>query len=378
MSHEIGLYVHIPFCKAKCYYCDFNSYPGLDSLIPEYINALKTEIEIYAGKLKDKKISTIYIGGGTPSILDGASIDSLLKVIFRNFSVCKDAEITIESNPGTLDSSKLHAYHSAGINRLSIGLQSWQDRLLKSIGRIHTANDFIVNFNEARNAGFMNINIDLMFGLPGQTMEDWMSTLQNVISLKPEHISCYSLKVEEGTPMDKLIQEDESLAIPEELDRMMYHHVVRELKKSGYRHYEISNFALSGFESRHNMIYWNACEYLGVGAGSHSYILGERFGNEESPSEYINKINLKGSASYSEGIIDTMESIKEYMILGLRLIDGISPEHFEKRYGINIYELYGEKIEELKSRGLLKTEDNRICLTETGLDLANQVFVEFI
>lgn len=405
-ENSLGIYVHIPFCKSKCYYCDFNSYSGKEYLIDSYFDALLTEIKSSSEALKRRPVRTIFIGGGTPSLVDPDYIKSLLEVLRSHFNVDQDAEISMESNPGTLAFSSLKAYWEAGVNRLSIGLQAWQDRLLAGMGRIHKREQFVENLGEAIKAGFRNINADLIFGLPGQAFDDWAETLEAVTSLCRNtamntatnytstgltHLSCYSLKIEEGTVFGDRLAEGSLAAADDDLDRKMYAYTVELLTKKGYRHYEISNFAKPGFECNHNLIYWKDREYAGFGAGAHSYLNGKRFNNVESIEKYIHAVgysimSAKNTTqnSYAASLHENIESISrkeamsEFMILGLRLIDGVSMEEFEQRFGMKMHEVYGEKLDKLVSEGLLIEVGEQVRLTALGLDLANKVFVEFI
>lgn len=375
---SIGLYIHIPFCKSKCNYCDFNSFSGKEDYFDRYFHVLQQEIRHYSGALKDHTIDTVFIGGGTPSLVDSKYIYELLKNCRQYFNIYNKAEISMESNPGTLSYEKLLSYRINGVNRLSMGLQAWQDRLLVSLGRIHTSEDFTVNYEAAIKAGFRNINVDLIFGLPGQTMNDWAVTVHKVLKLGLQHISCYSLKIEEGTVFGNLLEEGRLEPVDEELDRRMYRFAIDEMTKHGYMHYEISNFALPGFECRHNVRYWKAEEYLGIGAGAHSYLNGNRFNNVNGVEEYINVKSLDMGASENIQAITESESMAEYMILGLRLTNGIVVQEFESRYGVGIYSIYGRQIEKLLKKQLIEQEDGRLRLTAYGLDVANEVFMEFI
>lgn len=417
MDNGIGLYIHIPFCKKKCYYCDFNSYPGMDHLAGSYFNALKTEMGVMSEGLKGRTVKTIFIGGGTPSLIDPGYISRLLEDCGRFFSISPDAEISMECNPGTLTFENLRIYRQAGINRLSIGLQAWQDRLLESLGRIHKRRQFTDNLEAAYKAGFTNVNADLIFGLPGQTFEDWAETLEEVTSPfagnRLTHLSCYSLQIEEGTVFGDKYEAGALIPAEDELDRKMYGYAVGFLAEKGYRHYEISNFALPGYECRHNLIYWRAEEYAGFGAGAHSYLNGRRFGNTAGIEEYISAVKRfekktcgsgdNGSCGNGEGnnhidrLINTelhediqhigrRESMSEFMILGLRLIKGVSSEEFRLRYGAELQEVYGDKLRSLVNMGWLVRDagnnalqrDVHYRLSALGLDLANKVFVEFI
>lgn len=385
MNEATGIYIHVPFCRAKCYYCDFNSYPDKDNLIAAYFKAMETELEFYGNKFKSRVIDTIFIGGGTPSYPDEKYIIQVLDVCRRNFNLSDNAEITIESNPGTLSREKIRAYRQSGINRLSIGLQAWQDRLLKKMGRIHTVEEYINNFAMAREEGFENISTDLIFAIPGQTLEDWCETLENVVAMGPEHISCYSLQIEEGTLFGKLYSEGRLTPVEDELDREMYYRAKEILGNAGYKHYEISNFARPGYQCRHNLIYWQTAQYIGIGAGAHSYIEGKRFNNVYSPEEYINLTQLGKSTVENVISIDKEGAMSEYMILGLRLIDGINSKDFERRFDEDLWKVFGEQLEKLAVRGLIVIEPaacqengENVRLTDKGLDLANQVFMEML
>lgn len=376
--NEIGLYIHIPFCKSKCYYCDFNSYEGKENLIPSYVNALKDEICIYGEGLKGYFIDTIFIGGGTPSMLKAQYVYDLLDACRLNFAISRNAEITIESNPGTLTHDKLLLYKDAGINRLSIGLQAWQNTLLEKAGRIHRVHEFVDNFKLAKEIGFEDINVDLIFGLPQQTLQEWIESVENVMELEPSHISCYSLSIEEGTMFGKMAALGELETIDDEIDRNMYRHAIEKASENKYRHYEISNFAKPGFECRHNLKYWNAEEYLGFGAGAHSYFKGVRFNNVYSVEEYISSITIGEIPVENRHIIDKKEAMTEFMMLGLRLINGVEAGVFQKRYEEDMFGMFAGQVEKLAKKQLIEVEGERIRLTGFGLDLANQVFMEFI
>lgn len=379
MEKSIGLYIHVPFCKSKCYYCDFNSFSNKNGLVAAYFEALKKEIVIYGERAKGYEVKTVFIGGGTPSSVDCRYIEDVVGLCRQHFKIEEDAEISIESNPGTLSEDKLRAYKYIGINRLSIGLQAWQNRLLKNIGRVHSIEEFVHNYKLAREIGFNNINIDIIFSLPHQTMEDWAETVDNVAGLGPEHISCYSLKIEENTVFGEKYEHGEIDEIDDQADREMYYLAKRRLAGHGYGMYEISNFAMEGYECKHNIIYWKAKEYLGLGAGAHSYFNKKRYNNLYSIEDYIkNYIVYEGKYIEGEAIIDEVESMSEYIILGMRLTSGISQSEFKERYGIDIMERFGGRFEKLIDKGLVEHKDGRILLTQTGLDYANQVFMEFI
>lgn len=374
MRKSIGIYVHIPFCKAKCYYCDFISYSNKANLIEEYIKALVKEIEYV--DLEKYSIDTIYIGGGTPSILDSKYIKEILEKITPE----KDAEITIEINPGTCNKEKLEEYKKIGINRLSIGLQSTDNKLLAEIGRIHTYEEFLRTYNQAREIGFSNINVDLMLGLPNQTLEILEKSVKTVVSLKPEHISIYSLILEEGTKLYDMVNEGKLKLPSEELERNMYWRIKHILEKKGYIHYEISNFAKEGYKSRHNIDCWKQKEYIGLGASAHSYLDNKRYSNTESIENYIKNIN---NHEFEKNItiheIQTKEDKQnEYMILGLRKLEGVSIRKFRNKFKENPILFYKDELGKLIEEGLIEISKNQIRLTDRGLDLANLVFEEFI
>jgi oxygen-independent coproporphyrinogen-3 oxidase len=370
------LYVHIPFCLRKCAYCDFNSYTCLEQ-IPVYLEALKKEASGYRDI--GFVIKSVFIGGGTPTILSEQQLLSLIEMLYKVFNIMHGAEFTIEANPGTLTRNKLLLLNSMGVNRLSIGLQSYQDRLLKVIGRTHSVKDFQDNYYNARAVGFNNINVDLIFGLPFQTLYDYMQTLEHVIKISPEHVSCYSLSIEEGTRLHHMRQVGTLHSIPsEEEEREMYHQCVKLLKDSSYLHYEISNFAKQGRMSEHNLAYWKTEEYLGLGAGAHSYLNGERFYNHYLIEDYIRNANQNNGAVVDRVKICQEEEQAEYCFMGLRLIEGINKDGFFKRFGENIDHLYKKQIYKLKKQGLLKEENHYLKLTPKGLDFANLVFVEFL
>jgi len=375
-NKEIGIYVHIPFCKRKCYYCDFISYSNKDSKIEEYIQAVKKEI---AWQKIKSEITTIYIGGGTPSYIGSKYIKEILEEI-QNKNVSENAEITIEVNPGTVTMEKLTDYKQAGINRLSIGLQTSKDELLKQIGRIHNFEQFLETYKMARKVGFKNINVDLMLGLPNQRISDLKETLEKIIELQPEHISVYSLIVEDGTPIANKIENGE-LELPEEdIERNMYWYVKNTLELNGYYHYEISNFAKKGYESKHNMNCWKQKEYIGIGAAAHSYRDITRYSNTENLGEYIRNIqkeNFERNRIIHE-IQKEEDTKKEYMILGLRQIEGVQISKFKEKFVDNPIYLFRKELNKLSEQNLISIDDDNIKLTNKGIDLANLVWEEFV
>lgn len=376
---SIGIYIHIPFCQRKCKYCDFVSFDRCNEKMKEkYIQAILKEIENCD---KTKKASTIYFGGGTPSILPAEEIQRILEKIRQKFEIAKNAEISIEVNPGTVNLQKLEMYQNIGINRLSIGLQTTQNRLLKLLGRIHTYEDFVKVYETARKLNFANINVDLMLGLPTQNLEDIEKSLSEVIALNPEHISLYSLILEEGTELEKLVSNHELEMISENLERKMYWQTKQILEKNGYIHYEISNFAKKNFESKHNLACWNQKEYIGFGVAAHSYMDKKRFSNSNDLEKYMENIE---NGDFSKNIIlqekeQSFESqAKEYMMLGLRKLEGVSISEFEQKFQMHPLFYFRFEISKLEENGLLEVDLDRIRLTKKGLDFANRVFEEFV
>ncbi len=376
MKKEIGLYIHIPFCMQKCNYCDFISFANQDRFMERYKEAVIKEIR--NKNISNYNLKTIYIGGGTPSILDSHYISDIIDEI-KEYIVDR-AEITIEINPGTVNEQKLKQYKSIGINRISIGLQSTNDTILKEIGRIHTFQDFLKVYDLSRKIGFDNINVDLMIGLPNQTLEILEQSVKEVIKLAPEHISIYSLILEENTKMWDMVNQGKIELISEELERQMYWKVKKMLEEHGYIHYEISNFAKKGYESKHNLDCWGQREYIGIGVAAHSYLDKTRFSNTINLEEYINNIN---NGNFDKNIIinerQTEEDVKkEYMILGTRKIDGISISNYKSKFGENPIVTYKQELKKLVQEELLEIDGDYIKLTNRGLDLANLVWQEFI
>ena len=364
---ELSVYIHIPFCKSKCFYCDFLSFDKKERDFFDYTEALTKEIKAF--DFTKYQVKTIFLGGGTPTVLPPLFLCRILEA-FPAKSIQEATEITIEANPATVNLESLKMLKAAGVNRLSLGLQAWQDRLLKKLGRIHTQKEFLQTYEQAQQAGFDNISVDLMFGLPEQSLFDLQETLTEVIKLKPKHISLYSLILEEGTKFFEMYDE-----IEEELDREMYEKSMQQLKDSGYNKYEVSNFSKIGFESIHNTAYWQRKEYIGFGLTAHSFLNGERFSNSEDYEKYIiNPCNAKENVQ-SLSIKDSME---EFIFLGLRMSDGISISEFEKCFGQTIFSVYPAQIENFVSQNLLKKENDRIFLTESGFSVSNRVFTEFL
>lgn len=377
---EIGIYIHIPFCKSKCIYCDFNSFAKKDYYIEEYINAVIKEIEEYGKQNKEVLIKTIYIGGGTPSYISENYIKEILEAIKNNFKILSNAEITIEINPGTVNRRKLNTYYKAGINRLSIGLQSTNDKLLKQLGRVHDFEDFLETIRLANTIGFSNINADCMIGLPNQTIFDVEETLNVLINLRLTHISVYSLIVEPNTPLEKKIESGELKLPDEEIERYMYWFAKRKLEENGYLHYEISNFAKPLFRSKHNLDCWNQKEYKGFGVSASSYENGIRYTNTSKIDKYVE--NVKNGQLKKNYILEEKQDresmMKEYMLLGLRKITGVSINEFRKKFGTIPMFKYNKEITKLINEGLIQSNGINIRLTKKGLDLANLVWEEFV
>lgn len=390
---SLGLYIHIPFCHAKCAYCDFYSQSGAgDELMQRYVDALLLQMEDYASSAKDHSVDTVFIGGGTPSALPVKAMSDLLSGISRHFSIKKGAEFTMEANPATVSPAALSKYRKLGVNRLSIGLQSANADELSALSRIHTRDDFEASYKAARRAGFDNISVDLMYGIPLQTADSFSRTLDYVTALEPEHISVYGLKIEEGTPFARV---RDTLILPDEdTEADMYLDCVRYLDAKGYRHYEISNFARPGYECRHNLKYWNCDEYLGLGCAAHSYFGGMRFSMKRDLMLYIDAMEADittGSMLGGDGIniaeeqirnaapIDEMytvapsERIGEYIMLRLRLTEGISSAEFEARFGMNFDALYGRRLKIYIDNGFMTYNGDRYAFTPKGMYVSNYI-----
>lgn len=401
-KEELSLYIHIPFCVRKCGYCDFLSAPADEKARDRYVQALLMEIERYQGtETADRKIKTLYIGGGTPSILSVDQLDRIIQKIKCTFNFYGDIEASMEMNPGTASKEKCRALYQMGINRLSIGLQSTNDKELKTLGRIHSYEDFLNTYAWCREAGFQNINVDLMAALPYQTVESYTSGLRKIIRLAPEHISAYSLILEEGTPF---YQKYNSGCYPlpdEEQERLMYRETEQILAQAGYERYEISNYAKKGYACRHNLVYWQGGDYLGLGLGSSSYMDGVRFHNTNDFDTYVNQ------DAYVEDreVLSMQAKMEEFMFLGLRVMAGVSGPEFEKRFGKTMEDVYGDVLRKHEEEGLLrierkearkearkedrketsaaepakgKTNIERVMLTTKGVDVSNYVFADFL
>ena len=427
----LELYIHIPFCVKKCAYCDFLSGPAGEQEREDYVNLLAEEIRNCPDAVKDYEVVSIFFGGGTPSLLTGEQMERLMDVIRETFTLGQDAEITMEMNPGTVEEEKLRKYKEAGVNRLSIGLQSVNDEELRLLGRIHTYEEFLEAYHMARDCGFANLNVDLISAIPGQTVESWRHTLEKVIALHPEHISAYSLILEEGTPFYKKYVEEENGEGPklpdEDAERQMYWDTETLMEKNGYHRYEISNYAKEGCACRHNLGYWERVPYLGFGIGAASLVPGELIGkldleerrnqkkekrgkavgdseshvnletagNKKNAVEmkkeraagkmgrYTNPAKLKDYAlsyqnKFHAELLTEAEEMEEFMFLGLRKMNGISKKLFSEYFGKSLEDVYGEPIQKLENLKLLEQNVDRVWLTKRGIDVSNSVFVEFI
>lgn len=375
----LELYFHIPFCVRKCYYCDFLSAPADESVRDAYMEALLRETAERAGEYSDYTVVSVFIGGGTPSVVKARQLAELLDCMRRHYRVSPEAEITVEVNPGTVDGEKLGKYREAGINRLSIGLQSGNDRELAAMGRIHTAAQFADTYRAAVEAGFTNINVDVMSALPGQTLESYRATLYGILDLKPRpgHISAYSLILEEGTRFYELAREGRLELPDEDTDRLMYRETGRILGEAGYERYEISNYARPGFSCRHNCGYWNRRDYVGFGIGAASLVNNVRFRNGEDLRRYLERpLECREDVQ----VLSIGEQMEEFMFLGLRLTEGVDVREFRKAFDRTPEEVYGEVLQRNREDGLLEYREggNRLALTEKGLDLSNYVMAQFL
>ena len=407
---ELELYLHIPFCERKCAYCDFLSAPADLPVRISYIKKLQEEIAYYGAQYGEYQVSSIFFGGGTPTILEGYQLAAILETVKEHFNITTDAEITVECNPGTLTAGKAEKLVQAGFNRLSMGLQSADDRELHLLGRIHNFAQFLESYDLARKAGFRNINVDLMSALPGQTLKSWQDTLQKVTALRPEHISAYSLIIEEGTPFYERFAEDERIReegghprlLPEEdVERQMYELTETFLHTKGYERYEISNYAKPGYECRHNCGYWTRKDYLGLGLGASSLVEHQRFQNTSDLKTYLEQEYLPQCEGQHERIAETIQlqeetgltqtghhihietldkksEMEEFMFLGLRLMAGISRQQFEKKFQVTLNSVYGEGLRKLKGEQLIEEVAGYVRLTEHGIDVSNYVLAEFL
>ena len=380
-NNNLGLYIHVPFCRQKCAYCDFLSFAcKSERLLVEYSQALTLEIRSHKEECRGRKVDTVYFGGGTPSLIPSDSFVKLMDELRRNFDIAEDAEITVEANPTSLSREKLEYYLNTGVNRLSIGVQSFDNRILRVLGRLHDKNEAFNMIQTARKAGFDNISIDLMFGVPTQTMKMWRDTVRQGIFLGPQHISLYSLQLEEGTDLYKRVFKDQSLSVvSDSMDRQMYHEAITMLRDAGYNHYEISNAALPGRESRHNNKYWAYEEYLGLGLGASSFFKGKRFKNYDKMYKYIQVIKEQ-KIPVDEKTIEKYTQRDEmgiYAFTALRRSEGLDLRDFKDRFGMDLFDVYDVDILE-RHKGLIGLYEDRLYLTQAGMDVSNTVMAEFV
>lgn len=373
-----ALYIHIPFCVQKCFYCDFLSFSHIgEDIKQKYIFALQKEKSLWEEKLDLTHLETIFLGGGTPTCLSGGSFSKLISFL-KELAPFSQLEITSEANPGTLTEEKLDLLKKAGVNRLSIGVQSFNKNLLKNIGRIHSVEDIYNSFALAREAGFDNINLDLMYGLPGQNLKDWESSLKKVLELNPEHLSLYQLKIEEGTPLGNKLKTGKLGIFDDEIALQMYVLARKLLAEHGYIQYEISNFSKPGWQCQHNLSYWQNQPYLGLGLGAHSHLPPYRRANIGSLEDYINNLGRNILPPFVEEKIDEKIAMSETMFMGLRLIKGVDLEHFKNRFHKSVENVFAEAIEKCLKYELIEFADNHLKLTDKGLYLGNLVFAEFL
>jgi len=392
---SVSLYLHIPFCRSKCSYCDFNSYAGLESLIEPYVGALIAEMGLWQEPSQDMSVATVFFGGGTPSLLPLPEVGRIAAALRQRFRLAADAEVSCEANPGTVDRPYLQGLRSLGVNRLSLGVQSFHDDELATLGRIHTAAEAREAYHTARQAGFDNVNLDLIYGLPRQTMTAWQHTVSEAIALRPDHLSLYALSLEEGTPLADAVADGRLPPPDADLAADMYLWAEDALAAAGYQHYEISNWALPGRQCRHNLAYWLNEPYLGLGAGAHSSFGGFRFASVKEPHRYIPLVeeSAKGDGRLAEGLASFLAGLShiasveqmtaartmaETVVLGLRLVDGLPLEEFRRRFGQELMVVYGPQVEELETLGLLERVDGCLRLTTRGRLLGNEAFLRFL
>lgn len=375
----LGLYIHVPFCAQKCNYCDFNSYKIEEkNQKTDYLISIRKEMELYKEEFKNKEFTSVFLGGGTPSILTPEELTTLMENIYSNFNIGKDAEITMECNPGTLDKAKLKAIKSLGINRLSMGLQVTQDHHLKYIGRIHTYEQFEKNYKDAIEVGINNINVDLMYSLPNQSFDEWKETLNKIINLNPSHISAYSLILEEGTKFYDMYLNKEFELNDEEVDINIYNYTIDTLYKNGYHQYEISNYSKEGYECKHNIVYWQCDNYLGLGPGASGYINNYRYSNICDIKGYNKCLEYDKRPIEEKNILSKKDEMEEFIFMGLRMNKGINLDEFYKRFNIDFKHRYNDILDKLKNLNLIIEQNNNIILTQRGREISNTVFVEFI
>lgn len=372
----LSLYIHVPFCVKKCAYCDFNAYSGLGALAADYVACVLAEIA-HAPE-HGRRVPTVFFGGGTPTFLDAASLTAILDAIRTAFDLAPDAEITAEANPGTVDAAKFAAMRAAGFNRLSIGVQAFDDRLLRAVDREHSAREAAEAVGASRRAGFANVSIDLMFGLPTQTRADWEATLDRALALETEHLSLYALTLEPGTRFERL-HAGGKLTLPgEEAELWMYERAIERLTAAGFDHYEISNFARPGFQARHNRVYWDNEEYLGFGPGAVSYVGGRRWTKERFPPRYVAKVRAGADLAVESECLAPDAALAETLTLGLRLREGVSLSRLQARFGVDPAAHFAAPLARLEAQGMVGQTGDRLRLTHRGLLFANDAAMEFL
>ena len=386
MKKEFGLYIHIPFCRQKCFYCDFPSFAGREKKIDRYLQALEQEFALLRQRVHSKDNvkdternlvpRTIYIGGGTPTALNAHQLEKLLEIVQKYVAVAE--EFTVEMNPGTVDREKLLLLQQAGVNRLSVGVQSFDDHCLKKIGRIHTAQEAVDTIELAHNLGFDNISLDLIYGLPQQDREILTKSVERALTLPVQHISIYGLQLEEGTAFQRMADMGKLHLPTDELVEVMHDYIVEKLPEAGYQRYEISNYAMPGYESKHNLSYWQDVDYLGLGSGAHSYWQGTRYENPSSIDDYISALEAGKLPATLEEQVDRQAHMEEYCFLGLRTAAGIDKNLFQQKFGVDLFTVYGRTIEKLVTQDLLQHTARGIALTPLGMKYGNQVFGEFL
>ena len=388
MKKEFGLYIHIPFCRQKCFYCDFPSFAGREKKIDRYLQALEQEFALLRQRVypkvnardTERKFAprTIYIGGGTPTALNAHQLAKLLEIVQKHVAMAKTEEFTVEMNPGTVDREKLLLLQQAEVNRLSVGVQSFDDNCLQKIGRIHTAQEAVDTIELAHNLGFGNISLDLIYGLPQQDREILTKSVERALTLPVQHISIYGLQLEEGTAFHRMEALGKLQLPTDELVEAMHDYIVEKLPEAGYQRYEISNYALPGYESKHNLSYWQDVDYLGLGSGAHSYWQGTRYENPSSIDDYIFALEAGRLPATLEEQVDRQAHMEEYCFLGLRTAAGIDKNLFQQKFGVDLFTVYGRTIENLVAQDLLQHTAKGIALTPLGMKYGNQVFAEFL
>lgn len=389
-TEPFALYVHIPFCSAKCTYCDFNSYAGQDSLFEPYAKAVAREAELWAPVVRDRRVETVFFGGGTPSLLPLEHMGTIVSAVRERFDIAPDAEVTLEANPGTVDAAHMQGLRELGFNRVSFGVQSFHEEELRRLERIHDAQEVEDAYAWARAAGFERVNLDLIYGLIGQSMEAWQTNLETALALGPDHLSLYALTLEEGTPLTRDVERGRTPGPDLDLQADMFEWTREHLRGRGYEHYEVSNWALAGRECRHNLVYWHNGDWLGLGAGAHSHLFDERFADAASPRRYIDSVKESEPATETKAVPsgfrqitqrerpDESREMSETVILALRLREGLEIASFERRYGVSFESTFKDAIEETLALGLTEVVDGRLRLRDEAVMLGDEAFLRFL